>query len=254
MKRSAYHTILLAFAGACFLACENKDYLYRDVSSRISLSSERIRYGNSIIVTDSLRFSFMLLDPEETEETVYFVAHLSGQAAAADREFRLEVVAEQTNVSPSDYTLGATVLPAGKFEVLIPVHVKRNVPGLDLTNWQDNVTARLHLRFVPNENFLAAAQTTQRFLEFTVIWCDFLTKPESWSYWIEQAIGPFSQARYKFFVDFTGETEFTRYDANSTTRSALQAALRKALQEYNDLADAEGRPRYKNDDGSDLTF
>jgi hypothetical protein len=260
MKKTLFRIFLCTLAGAAFASCENGEYLYRDTSSRIWLSSEPHSQGNVTSIADSLRFSFMLLDSDATESTVYFVAHLTGQAADVDREFKLEVVADSSNVSAGDYSIGATVMPAGKFEALVPVTVKRRVAGLDLTDAAGNVTARLVLRVVANENFLTGTDdgfgtaTAMNSLCFNVIWCDFLTKPFSYSSFITSAIGPFSQARYKFFIDFTGKTEFTEYDLNSTTRSALQAALRQALAEYNNLADTEGRPHYKDDDGSDLTF
>ena len=259
MKKLLFHIFIFALAGGVFGSCENKEYLYRDISARLYLSSESWVDGPQTLSADSLRFSFRLLDDDQQEATVWFVAHLTGQAADRDREFALEVVADSTNVSQGEYSIGATVLPAGAFEVRVPVIIKRDVAGLDLTDVAGNVTARLMVRVAPNENFLAGppdyygALSPMNFQYFTVTWCDYLTRPVSYNRTIEQAIGPFSQARYKFYIDFTGETEF--YDYNDIGRAnALAAALRQALQEYNALADSENRPHYLDDDGTELTF
>ncbi|MDR1414440.1 MAG: DUF4843 domain-containing protein, partial [Odoribacteraceae bacterium] len=135
------------------------------------------------------------------------------------------------------------VIPANAFSARIPVVVKKEIPGLNLRT----TMARLTLRFMPNEHFLAAVPDTDI---FKVLWSDFLTRPDSWTYFIEQNLGAFSQARYKFIIDNTGETDFSRYQSNLPMIQALQSYLRKTLAEYN----AAHQQPYLDDDNTPLTF
>jgi hypothetical protein len=234
--------IIIALFGLSLSGCENGEYLYQDISSRIWLG-ETYRSGNLIITRDSTTLSFMMLDIAIEENTLYVTANVTGQKASVDRPFILEVVPEETNVSSDSYTIGATVIPADSFIVRVPVIVKKNLTGLNLRN----TMARLTLRFVPNENFLNAVPNTDT---FRVLWCDFLTQPDSWSYNIAQSLGAFSQARYKFIIDYAQETEFYRYQSNPMALQALQSYLRKTLAEYN----ASHADPYLNDNGEPLTF
>lgn len=235
----------------CFTlgGCENKEYLYCDESSRIWLGLYDT-IGNLIYFRDSVQFSFMLSDNGLAEDTLYIMAHVTGLSAAQDRPFRLEVIEEETNVSDSYYRLGDPVVPANALEAAVPVIVSKNIPGLNLRE----ESARVAFRFVPNEYFLAGEYDLTY---FKVVWCNFLTIPDTWTYWITSHLGPFSQARYKFIIDHTGIMDFSRYEFNSGATTALVAKLREYLAGYN--ADPANRDReegwpYKDDDGSDLKF
>jgi hypothetical protein len=236
-------TLLYALlAGLLLVGCENEEYLYRDISSRIWLG-ETYRSGNLIITRDSTTLSFMMLDITIAEDTLYVTANVTGDKADYPRPFVLEVVEDETNVPASAYVMGETVMPAGAFSVRVPVLVKKNIPGLNLKT----TMARLSLHFVPNEHFLPAVPDTD---VFKVLWSDYLTKPDSWTSFIEGQLGLFSQARYKFIIDNTGETDFSRYQSNLPMTQALQSYLRKTLAAYN----AEHEEPYLDDDETPLTF
>ena len=246
MRNRIYKWLFLLFLALPFAACQSNDYLYQDISARLRLRSEPVPGRSNLY--DTLRFSFLMLDAEITEHIVYFDAHLVGDAAPNDRVFRLEVVEEYTNVPSSAYELGTLVLPAGGFVTSVPVKLKRNVSGMNIADWENNVVARVKFRVVANENFLPHGAEN----EFTVSWCDYLTKPASWNSSTNIRFGQFSQSRYRFYIYITGNTEITPND--SVGIQLLVAALRLALKEYNDLADVEGRPHWKEDDGSDLVI
>ena len=228
--------------------CKKQEYLYQDISSRIWLGA-RTSATNAGAFSDSAISTFMLKPATAETDTLYVSANLTGKPAARDLPFVLEVVKDSTNVSPNDYTMGATIMPANSFEARIPVIVKKNVPGLDLKTQR----AKLVLRFVPNEYFLNGQPGLDT---FRVVWFNFLARPNSWSV-IESMVGPFSQAKYRFIMDVLGVTEFTRYQGNFNLLLAVQATLRKSLKDYNEDPANAGRPEgwpYLDDDGTPLTF
>jgi hypothetical protein len=107
-------------------------------------------------------------------------------------------------------------------------------------------------RSAANEHFEPGVPGTST---FTVIWCDFLTRPETWSF--INVVGPFSQARYKFIIDTTGETEFSAYQKGALKARTLLYTLREALAKYNADPSNTGRPEgwpYLDDDGTPLVF
>lgn len=244
------HSILIYILAACtaLTACENDAYLYRDITNRIWLG-RRDTTGPVINTRDSSVSSFLILPATQEKDTLYVQANVTGLQAPVDRPFTLAVVGELTNVSSSDYTIGETVIPANSFTGQVPVIVNKNVPGLDLKKER----AQLILRFVPNENFQYGAPGTDT---FRVVWYNFLPMPDGWTS-IQSILGPFSQARYKFILDFFGELNFERYRGNTNLQLGLQSALKKALRDYNQDPANEGRPEgwpYLNDDGTPLTF
>ncbi|MBO9561133.1 MAG: DUF4843 domain-containing protein [Niastella sp.] len=243
-------TIIICAVLVAYLTpgCKKQEYLYRDISSRIWLGL-RTSSTNPNPFTDSAVTTFMLKPATAESDTLYIAANLTGKPAAIDLPFVLEVVKDSSNVSPADYTLGATIMPANSFVAMIPVIVKKNVPGLNLKKER----AKLVFRFVPNEYFLNEQPNRNM---FRLAWFDFLARPNSWSY-IELFVGPFSQARYRFIIDVLGETQFDRYRGNLNLQLAVQASLRKALKDYNEDPANAGRPEgwpYLNDDGTPLTF
>ena len=217
-------------------SCEN-DPKYFDDAPSLWLSGDGL-------------YSFMFYDYSVVSHELSLVAHVAGHATSSDRTFKLEVVDEFTNVSPSDYTVGDLIVPKGELRGVIPVTVKRAVSGIDIT---DATTggAQLTFRVVENENFKVGAEELKI---FTLRWCDYLVQPDSWGN-ISWYIGPFSQARYKFIIDFTGLTSFEEFDGNLNMVFWLQATCVKLLNEYNADPANEGRTEgwpYLNDNGEPL--
>lgn len=247
MRKILYLLYILATAAA-FTACKKEDYLYRDVSSRIWLG-RRDTVGPAIYISDSSIGSFKLLPATAQTDTLYVTANVTGITAATDRPFTLKVLDGQTNVTTADYTIGQPVVPANSFMAQVPVIVKKNVPGLDLTKER----AILTLLFVPNEHFLYATPGTDT---FRIVWVNYLSKPNSWTA-VQGALGNFSQAKYKFILDFYGPVDFERYRGNTNLSLGLQSALKKALRDYNNNPANQGRPEgwpYLDDNGTPLTF
>jgi hypothetical protein len=226
-----------------FIGCENDEYLYNDVS-RLWIGSEK---SNARV--DSLVHSFQMLGASQQEDTLFIPVNVMGNRAGIDRPFAVEVVTEESNVPSNACTIGTTIIPANSFQGIVPIVIRRAVSGLDLTREQ----ARVTLQLVANEYFELGIPGTST---YKVIWCDFLIEPATWSL-IRGVIGTFSQARYRFIMDVTGETEFSAYEKGYTKTRSLLQKLRKALNDYNaDPANA-GRPEgwpYLNDDGNPLTF
>ena len=252
MKKLILYLFILLFVMP-FEACQKNDYPYCDTSSRLRLLSEEVLMVMAVtsrIRRDSVRFSFRTIDTDASEAIVRFEAHLVGKTAPVDRPFLLEVVEEKTNVPASVYALEPLILPANASYATISMKVQKSVPGLDLSDWENNVAARVAFRLAPNEHFLPHEDRISGFI-FTVSWCDYLTKPASWTYLVDNRFGQFNQSFYQFFIRATGETEFTKF---STSLPWLETFLRRALAEYNAQADAEGRPHWRADNGTDLVI
>ena len=234
-----------------FSACQKNDFQYRDISSRLRLTSQEVLMVMGVTLSmrhDSVRFSFRTLDSDVSETVVRFEAHLVGKTAPVDRPFLLEVLQEGTNAPASTYELEPLIFPANASYATVSLKVRKNVPGFDLSDWENGVAARVKFRIAPNEHFLPHGDMNSG---FTVSWCDYLTKPASWTLVVDNRFGQFNQSFYQFFIRATGETEFTKF---STSLPWLETFLRRALAEYNAQADAEGRPHWKADDGSDLVI
>jgi hypothetical protein len=235
-------TPILLLLAVTLVTCENSPYLYRDISARIWLG-ETYRSGNLVVTRDSVVFSFMTRAADATSETLHVVANVTGNSAPVARPFLLEVVDSATNVPPGAYEIGPSIMPADSFSVHLPVIVRKVIPGVSL---RDSM-ARLTLRFVPNEHFLPGEPGTG---DFSLLWSDYLTRPDSWNSYVAGYLGPFSQARYKFIIDHAGETDFSRYHNNLTMIQALQSYLRKTLAAYNAAHDTP----YLDDNDTPLTF
>ena len=239
--KKLYYILLM---GCLFAACENDPYLYQDVA-RIWLSGDEEQGATA----DSLFYSFRLYDFDVVEADLNLVVNLTGDAVGYDRSFALEVVDSLTNVPEDAYNIGESVLPAGAFQAVVPVKVKRSVTGLDLSH----ENAKLTLRVAPSDEL---GLGVEEFDTYSLVWCDYLVEPESWSI-ISYYIGPFSQARYKFIIDFTGYTDFSEFNNDYNGQLWLQGILNDYLEAYNEDPANEGRPEgwpYQNDNGDPLQF
>lgn len=231
----------LVFMAACFLvACENDDYLYQGTDA-IWLSGDTQQNAT----TDSVLFSFKA-NGSMTETTLNLIVTLTGKVSDKDRTFKLEVINEETNVSSSDYEIGSTIMPAGKRTVIVPIKVKRTVSGLDLTKQ----AAKLTLSAGSTDDLIAGVTERNK---YSLLWCDYLTKPDWWTRSIDYYIGPFSQARYQFIIDFANLTSV--YPDDYSWVMGFQSKLINLLNEYNSNPANAGRPEgwpYKNDNGQPL--
>lgn len=223
-------------------SCENDPYLYQGTDA-VWLAGDAAQNANK----DSVLFSFKA-NGDITEATINLIVTLTGNTSDNDRPFKLDVVSEETNVSASDYEIGSTILPAGMRVVTVPVKIKRNITDVDITK---NL-AKLTLKVASTDQLIAGIEERN---QFSIVWCDYLIRPDWWDGTIDYYIGAFTQARYKFILDFSGMTEFVFDDYGAIF--SFQSKLINLLNAYNsDPANAnrpEGWP-YKDDDGTPLRF
>ncbi|MBR2980758.1 MAG: DUF4843 domain-containing protein [Odoribacter sp.] len=233
----------IALAAIALNGCENEPMLYEG-APMVWISGDAAQGATA----DSVVHSFMLDEYTVNTFTFHVQANLVGEPVDYDRTVNLRVVEDSTtNVPSSAYTITKAIIPANSYTGMIEVTVNRTVDTLDLLN----ENARLTLEVVDSEDLLAGPAESRK---YTLVWCDYLVKPESWSM-IEWEIGPFSKARYKFIIDFTGYTEFTEFADSYSKTYSFQAECIDKLNAYNaDPANAgrvEGWP-YLNDNGMPL--
>lgn len=241
MKRYYFILVIMLIGWS---ACENDPYLYNDVA-RLWLSGDEEQGATA----DSLFYSFSLYDFDVTEADLNLVVNLTGMAIDAERTFRLEVVDSLTNIPAEAYAIGETIFPANTYQAIVPITVQRSVAGLDLS--KEN--AKLTLRVIPGGDFEPGAEEEDT---YSIVWCDYLVQPDSWSV-INYYIGPFSQARFKFIIDYTGYTDFDEFNGDYNKIFWLQGVLNECLEEYNANPENAGRPEgwpYQNDNGDPLQF
>ena len=236
--------LLLPFSALLFTGCENDEFYYQD-TDKIWLSGDPAQQATS----DSTLVTFALEDKTTTTLDVNIIANLTGAMSDHDRSFKLVVVDSLTNVSSDAYELGTCVLPANQYKVTVPVKVKRTVSGIDLKKNFAKVTFR-----VVDDSELTPSVDDR--LTYSVVWCDYLIQPESWSV-ISYYLGSFTQARYRFIIDQTGMTDFSAYNNNYSWIIGFQALMIRLLQDWNnDPANANseyGWP-YLNDNGQPLKY
>lgn len=94
-------------------------------------------------------------------------------------------------------------IPAGAYYATLPVTVKRKVEGIDLAEQVASLTVRVKA----NENF---EEGPEEYAVYKFVWCDYLIQPAWWQAGFTNVAGPFTQARYKFILDYYGDVEFVR--------------------------------------------
>ncbi len=246
MKRGKY--IALGLLVLLFGACENEKATFSDLPSiYLGGDSEQNATGDSIL------FSFKKLESTAQTYDLNLMVYTTGVTVNHARKFELEVVNEESNVSSADYVIGAMEIPANSFYGKVPVTVNRQVAGLDLS--QEN--ARLTFRVKANENFEKGVQERGK---YKLVWCDRLIKPTWWVTSVKNYLGPFSQARYQFILDYYGDLDFNEMgyvvdgsylNEKMSELFAIVNELIALLDEYN--AQHPGEP-YLNDNGKPLAF
>lgn len=243
--KNLYKSLLVIFALVSLMtSCENEGFLYQD-SPKVWLSGDAKQEATK----DSVFYSFKIYSESVTEQDLYVIVNLTGEAADHDRTIGLEVVPEETNVAAADFTVGNAVLPKGAYSVKVPVTVKRKTTSIDISKEIAHVTFKV----VDADELKAGVGDRQK---YRVSWCDYLIKPSSWGI-IEWYIGPFTQARFKFIIDYAGYTSFDDFDGDYNRIIGLQGLMNRLLKDYNSDPANEGRPEgwpYLNDNGEPLVY
>lgn len=212
-------SIILAFAAiGMFTACENDKFYYQD--------EPRVRIEGPYewaIGTDSLNFSFATYPNSVQQQEMQMTLYVMGEAASTDRTANLEVDANKTTASASQYILPETItIPAGKLEVPFVVTLMRS-EGLT------SQTVSLSFKVVESNDFKVGVIEQNH---FSMKWNDILGKPKNWDTELKEFFGEYSLAKYRFIIDTIGFGEF----GNGMTWSELknyQIMMKTALDEYN---------------------
>ena len=226
-------------------ACENEKNTFSDNPS-IYIGGDKEQNATA----DSVIFSFKKYDDAVQSYDLNLMVYVTGVVSDRARTFVLEVLEDGTNVSSNDYTLGDMVIPAGAYYATLPVTVKRKVEGMDLSEQVASLTVRVKA----NENFEEGPEENA---VYKFVWCDYLIQPAWWQSGFTNVAGPFTQARYKFILDYYGDVdlfELGMIDPNSGRSDddnklyAFIAELIDLLNEYNATHDEP----YMNDNGDPL--
>ena len=176
-------------------ACENEKNTFSDNPS-IYIGGDKEQNATA----DSVIFSFKKYDDAVQSYDLNLMVYVTGVVSDRARTFVLEVLEDGTNVSSNDYTLGDMEIPAGAYYATLPVTVKRKVEGMDLSEQVASLTVRVKA----NENFEEGPEENA---VYKFVWCDYLIQPAWWQSGFTNVAGPFTQARYKFILDYYGDVD-----------------------------------------------
>ena len=176
-------------------ACENEKNTFSDNPS-IYIGGDKEQNATA----DSVIFSFKKYDDAVQSYDLNLMVYVTGVVSDRARTFVLEVLEDGTNVSSNDYTLGDMEIPAGAYYATLPVTVKRKVEGMDLSEQVASLTVRVKA----NENFEEGPEENA---VYKFVWCDYLIQPAWWQSGFTNVAGPFTQARYKFILDYSGDVD-----------------------------------------------
>ncbi len=184
---------------------------------------------------DSMIFSFSNVRPDEMTHDVKLGVNVTGYASNEDRTFNLEVVADKTNVTAADYSIGELVVPAGSTKAYIPVTVHRKMsnPEWDLSD-VEQVAARLTVRLLPSDDFQVGASERK---EYAIWWHDRLTRPSKWGV-VESYLGLWTVYRHTFLIEVVGIGDdfnafIADYEGKPSRLYGLQTWCTRLLNEYN---------------------
>lgn len=161
---------------------------------------------------DSFLYSFAIMPPERTKDTIKLPVRISGIAADRDRTINLKPVADSTTaVEGTDYTIHSAIVRAGHYNDSIVLIVLRS-PEMKTKE------KRLVLEIIPSEDFDpglyntpsgdGVVKLTGGSVRMLVRINDFLTKPSNWDSWLVYFFGDYSQVKYRFIIDVIGTGEF----------------------------------------------
>lgn len=247
MKKLIYALMSLALLWTA--SCSKNEAKFFEDKPSLWLSGDRDQKAT----TDSVQFSFSSYGEEVQTYVMHLVVNVSGYAAAEDRTFSLEVVADKTNVTQQDYTIGELVVPEGSVKAIIPVTVHRKMSD---TEWDladlESPAARLTFQLVANDNFQLGASERK---QYTITWHDRLTMPSQWTV-VRSYLGEWTNSRHRFLIDYVGITDFDTFIADYVGKTSrlygLQARCIRLLNEYN--AAHPGKPYWNTAADAPLVF
>lgn len=211
----------LVFSCAVLLsACKEKDIAGYENDPRLFF---QIPGTGSIVLRDSIMYSFPAYPNVGDHDTLWFNANIMGNAAPHDREIGIKINSEGTTaVEGLNFKFESKILPANAFSVAIPILIYRT--GLH------NKSVRLEIEVAENQNFKVGYE---RYKKAVFIWGDKFLKPDIWdkSNYIT-AFGNFTETRYAFILESCKITELPD-PKNLVILAYYNALTREALLKYN---------------------
>ena len=229
MKKLIYALMSLALLWTA--SCNKNETMTFDDKPSLWLSGDTALKPTA----DSMVFSFSNVNPETMTYDVRLGVNVTGYASDEDRTFNLEVVADKTNVTSADYSIGELVVPAGSTKAYIPITVHRNMsdPDWDLSD-VEQAAARLTVQLLPSDDFQVGANERK---QYTITWHDRLTKPSLWDGTVRSYLGEWTYYRHSFLIEVVGIGDFDTfiqpYRGKTSLLYGLQARCIRLLNEYN---------------------
>ncbi|WP_316820744.1 DUF4843 domain-containing protein [Pedobacter gandavensis] len=215
-----------------FTSCTKEEVKFYDGKDRIQFS--RLGSGTASGYLDSVDFSFAAKGAI-LADTMFFPVDVTGRAASQDREFKVELVANESLAIPGqDFEFGKGVIKAGSFKGVFPLILKNTK---DLETIRKTVTFKL----VGNDAFEPGIG---RQLKSKVAFFNFMVKPLDWDLRMTRFFGVYSKTKHRFILYHLGYPEInyaatlaledpSRYIFGGTKFAYFQLKLRSLLDDLN---------------------
>lgn len=200
--------IIIVVAISCWLAGCTKDAVdqYGDINY--------VYLGNDSTNIDSIRaieYSFAF-HPGADKDTVPVLVKLVGKLSNQDRPVAIAVEASNTTAITSDYTLGNTVLRAGRsFDTIYLV--------LHKSDRLKTQKFKIRLQLDENEHFLPGPPKNRH---IDITFSDMIAKPGWWTETVQtNFLGQYSDTKYRLFIEATGIADMTGLTENEQRAYAI---------------------------------
>ncbi len=195
MKKYFYTSLLIAIMVLGFVSCSNEDipaYSGKDIVYFEWAKSGT--GGRSLILIDSMSYSFAYQLPSVTDTTIKVPIKVQGPTKNTDRKVNLEVSQTSTAQAGVHYTIPETiVVPADSVRAIVPITLNR------VADLKDAILS-LKIELLANENFETSIYNTKEannidrvlsYTQFEITFSDILTQPAKWSV-LSNWLGPWS--------------------------------------------------------------
>ena len=242
MKTSKAKLLWLALPLCCIAACNTGLDTYSGVPGiYFAVRVESNAANADTMYRDSTILPFIVT--ESTDSTLDIRMKIMGAVSDKDRLFRIETVAEGTDIHPEDCDPvdGEYVLKAGEVFGSLPLTFHRT-PNLE------GEERRLKIRLVPNEDFSLPVTTWRNssteyvsVVEHTVIVSDKYVQLPGYR---ESYFGPFSEKKMKLILELF---DMKLSDFNEELNYTYAKALGQQFDRYLKTEKAAGRTVYEED-------
>ncbi|HWW39785.1 DUF4843 domain-containing protein [Pedobacter sp.] len=209
MKLIAKRGLVMMIITLTFLSCKRDKELLFNEPGAIYVTS----------LPDSTVFTFATSPDVKVTDTVLITYRIIGNAAAKDRQIRLEPRDGATAKAGYHYKIGPALVKANAFSATVPVYVYRK-PGLK------DSTVNVILDIKENADFKPGF-TNQ--LRYKISISDVLSKPTIWDAVWASYFGSYSVVKFKFLLAVTGKTNWNSSPLPQDSRYLSQKAKNELL-------------------------